>query len=159
MAPDGRATLLQPFFDHGTPETRQRMQQQEQQNVLYLIADDLRPELFRAYGREGMRTPHLDELAATGLTFRFAYAQMAVCNPSRSSFLTGRRPHHTRVIDNNDDFRHTGVDAGGLRGSLWTTLPGWFKQRGYLTLGGGKTVSHTVRDRGLVPAQRKRGFQ
>ena len=102
-------------------------------NVLYLIADDMRPL------QPGVQTPNLDRLAASGLTFAHAYAQLACCGPSRSSFMTGRRPHHTRVSMGAKIFRNTGVDAGGLPAAQWATLPGWFKRRGYLTLGGGKT--------------------
>ena len=42
----------------------------------YLVADDMRPELG-AYGHSFMKTPHLDELARTGLTFDFAYTQFS----------------------------------------------------------------------------------
>ena len=102
-------------------------------NVLYLLADDMRPM------QPGQKTPNLDRLAATGLTFAHAYAQYAVCGPSRASFMTGRRPHHTKVVFEGRTFRKDGMDGGGLAGKEWTTLPGWFKARGFLTLGGGKT--------------------
>ena len=53
--------------------------------------------------------------------------------------MTGRRPGHTRIYSNDRSFRDFGVDKSGLRGANWTTLPGHFKDNGYLTLGGGKT--------------------
>jgi len=110
-------------------------------NVLYLIADDMRPL------QPGIQTPNLNKLAASGLTFANAYAQWTCCGPSRASFMTGRRPHHTRfslkVSRGPKTFRETGVDAGGLPAAKWTTLPGSFKKRGYLTLGGGKTFHPT----------------
>ena len=49
-------------------------------HLLYIVFDDLRPELG-AYGVAGMQTPHLDNLAATGLRFDRAYAQESVCSP------------------------------------------------------------------------------
>lgn len=37
-------------------------------NVLYIVVDDLRPELF-SYGARGMVTPHIDALAGQGVLF------------------------------------------------------------------------------------------
>jgi len=113
-----------------------------QYNVLSLIADDLRPEFSGAYGQAQVKTPNVDAFAARSLVFAKAYCQQAVCGPSRNSFMTGRRPHHTNVVQGGatgDDFRKAGIDANGVRGSDWTTLPGHFKNAGYTTLGGGKT--------------------
>lgn len=45
-------------------------------NVLFLLADDLRPQLG-VYGRRAS-TPNLDQLAAQGTTFERAYAQITV---------------------------------------------------------------------------------
>jgi iduronate 2-sulfatase len=44
-------------------------------------------------------SPLQDQLAAEGVTFDRAYAQQAVCNPSRASFMTGRRPDSTGVSE------------------------------------------------------------
>ena len=46
---------------------------------------------------------------------------------------------HTRVYDNGHSFRKLGVDAAGLPGARWVTLPQHFKEAGWTTLGGGKT--------------------
>jgi len=62
-----------------------------QTNLLFIIFDDLRPEL-KVYGKEHMITPNFDRLAAQSVVFDAAYAQVAVCNPSRDSLLTGLRP-------------------------------------------------------------------
>ena len=59
-------------------------------NVLFIIADDMRPQLG-CYGLDFMKTPHLDNLAKTGTLFNRAYVQYAFCAPSRNSFMTGRR--------------------------------------------------------------------
>ena len=107
-------------------------------NVLHLIVDDLRPEFMAAYGQKQMVTPNLDKLAASSLVFDRAYCQQAVCGPSRASFMTGRRPHHTLVFDNNANFREVGEDSGGP-GKSWNTLPEHFKKSNFTTLGGGKT--------------------
>ena len=58
--------------------------------------DDLRPDLS-AYDVPFMKTPSIQKLADTGVTFTRAYVQEAVCSPSRNSFTTGRRPNSTKV--------------------------------------------------------------
>lgn len=52
-------------------------------NVLFLVSDDLRPEMG-CYGGEA-KTPNLDRLAARPetVTFTRAYVQQAICCPSR----------------------------------------------------------------------------
>jgi hypothetical protein len=107
-------------------------------NVLYLVSDDLRPELG-AYGQRQMKTPNIDKLAADGTVFLNVFCQQAVCGPSRASFMTSRRPHHTRVFGNGADFRVEGLDASGTAGANWVTMPQHFLLHGYTTLGGGKT--------------------
>jgi iduronate 2-sulfatase len=67
-------------------------------NVLFIVADDFRAELA-SYGSPA-KTPNLDRLARRSLQFDHAYAQQAVCNPSRSSFLTGLRPDTLRIWNN-----------------------------------------------------------
>lgn len=97
-------------------------------NVLLLTADDLRPELG-CYGSSAL-TPHLDSLAARGTLFTRAYCQQAVCNPSRSSMLTGLRPGTLGLYVNGTHFRERKPDV--------TTLPLWFKEHGYTTRCAGK---------------------
>ena len=98
-------------------------------NVLFISIDDLRPELG-CYGVRTIKTPEIDALAAGAVTFHRAYCQLAVCNPSRVSLLTGRRPDSTRVWDLRTRFRETVPDA--------VTLPQYFKQHGYHAVSYGK---------------------
>ncbi len=101
-----------------------------QPNVLFIVADDFRAELA-SYGSPA-KTPNLDRLAKRSLQFDRAYAQQAVCNPSRSSFLTGLRPDTLKIWNNSTHFRD------GAAGPDVMTLPLWFKQHGYDTRGVGK---------------------
>ena len=55
------------------------------------------------------------------------YAQQAVCGPSRTSFLTSRRPDTTRLYDFGSYWR---THAGNF-----TSLPQYFRERGYRTTG------------------------
>ena len=98
-------------------------------NVLFFAVDDLRPELL-ASGSDVIRTPNLDRIAAKGTTFDRAYCQQAVCSPSRSSLMTGRRPDATRVWDLETHFRKALPDA--------VTLGQHFKNNGYFVQGMGK---------------------
>jgi iduronate 2-sulfatase len=94
-------------------------------NVLFIVADDLNCALG-PYGDSTAKTPNLDRLAARGLTFARAYCQQAVCNPSRSSFLTGLRPGTVGVDDLRKSFRDTAPN-----GKTLVTLPEHFKNHGY----------------------------
>ena len=66
-------------------------------SVLHIVVDDLRAQLSPWVGDALMRTPHIAALAATGTTFTRAYAAIAVCSPSRMSFLSGRLPSTTKT--------------------------------------------------------------
>ncbi|MCP5115657.1 MAG: sulfatase [bacterium] len=98
-------------------------------NVLFIAVDDLRPTLG-CYGDPAARTPAIDRLASRGLTFDRAYCQQAVCNPSRQSLLTGRRPDTIGVWDLKTHFRQTAPEV--------VPLPEYFKQRGYFAQSFGK---------------------
>lgn len=106
-------------------------------NVLLFVCDDLRPQLG-AYGKEFMHTPNMDKFASQSLVFDRAYTNFAICSPSRNSFMTGRQPDHTRVWNFRQDFRQAGIGPTGLAGDKWVTMPQYFKQHSYLTLGHGK---------------------
>jgi arylsulfatase A-like enzyme len=102
-------------------------------NVLFLISDDLRAECT-TYGGQA-KTPNVDKIAQEGVRFDRAYCQYALCNPSRSSLLTGRYPITTNVMGNRDNWRTIHPD--------WVSLPQMFKDNGYASLRAGK-VFHGI---------------
>ena len=99
-------------------------------NILHLVVDDLRPEIRSYGGNEHIRTPNIDRLARSGVSFDRAYAQIAVCGPSRNSFLTGRRPDASRSWNFINHFRQDHPE--------WTSLPGMFVKSGRNSFGTGK---------------------
>jgi uncharacterized sulfatase len=90
-------------------------------NVLFVVADDLNCRIA-AYGDPVAITPNLDRLAARGVRFDRAYCQYPLCNPTRSSVLTGRYPTQTGVLDNNTLL---------LLPEGHESMPRYFEQRGY----------------------------
>jgi iduronate 2-sulfatase len=110
-------------------------QQSFRPNVLFIAADDLRNDLG-CYGHELVKSPNLDRLARRAVVFDRAYCQQAVCNPSRASLLTGRRPDTLRIWDLPTHFREHLPDV--------VTLPQYFKQHGYFTQNIGK-IFHNFR--------------
>jgi arylsulfatase A-like enzyme len=98
-------------------------------NVLFLVVDDLRPELG-CYGKDYIKSPNIDRIAASGMVFDRAYCQQAVCSPSRTSVMTGVRPDTSKVTDLVTHFRQALPDV--------VTLGQCFKQNGYFVQGLGK---------------------
>ncbi|SVC78367.1 uncharacterized protein METZ01_LOCUS331221, partial [marine metagenome] len=72
-------------------------------NVLLVAVDDLNADLG-CYGHPLVHSPNVDRLAKRGVRFDKAYCQYPVCNPSRSSFMTGLYPEQTGVLSNAGHF-------------------------------------------------------
>jgi choline-sulfatase len=101
-------------------------------NVLFIIADDLRDYVGWMGGHPQAKTPNMDRLAKLGMRFTNAHCNYALCNPSRTSLLTGMMPSSSGVFGNEQDWRRSVQIAGK------PTLPEHFKALGYATAAGGK---------------------
>src|SRR5947209_2838504 len=102
-------------------------------NVLFIVSDDLNCSLG-CYGDQVTQSPNIDRLAARGVRFDRAYCNYPVCNASRTSFLSGRRPETTKVLGN-------GTEPRIALGADFKFLPEYFHDHGYFTASIGK-ISH-----------------
>ena len=101
-------------------------------NVLFIAIDDQSDWIGCLGGHPQVKTPHIDALAKRGTLFTNAHCQAPLCNPSRTSVMTGRRPSSTGVYALQPWFR----TAAPLQDLV--TLPQHFAANGYETLVTGK---------------------
>ncbi len=104
-------------------------------NVLLIVLDDMNMNLG-TYGHTLVKSPNIDRLASQGMRFDRAYCQFSLCNPSRASFMSGRRPETTGVLRNADPPRVKLKDEA--------FLPEYFSRNGYFTAGVGKVMHDRV---------------
>ncbi|MCM2374639.1 sulfatase [Aporhodopirellula aestuarii] len=116
---------------HGSSHAEQRP------NVLFIAVDDLRPSIG-CYGDPHAITPNIDRLASKGVQFNRAYCQVAVCNPSRATLMTGLRPDKLGVWTLPIHFREAMPDA--------VTMPQWFRKFGYTAVSHGKIYHNPTPD-------------
>eukprot|EP00055_Hartaetosiga_balthica_P008669 m.32958 g.32958 ORF g.32958 m.32958 type:complete len:737 (-) comp6423_c0_seq2:179-2389(-) len=116
---------------------RKLVQDISRKNVVFFVADDMRPQMNKAYGVDFMVTPNFDKFATESLVFRRTFCNFAICSASRNSFLSGRVPDKTRTWNFINHFRQGGL-SDGVPGSDWVTFPEYFKNNNYTTLGHGK---------------------
>jgi len=117
-------------------------------NVLFVAIDDLNDWVGCLGGHPQAHTPNLDRLAARGTLFANAHVQAPLCNPSRSSLLTGLRPSTTGIYGLAPGIR----DVASTKDCI--TLPQYFARHGYFTAAFGK-VFH---DGSIPAAQRANEF-
>jgi uncharacterized sulfatase len=103
-------------------------------NVLLIASDDLNNRIA-CYGDPVVKTPNVDRLARHGVRFDHSYCNYPLCNPTRTSLLSGKRPETTRIFDNNTASRtYLGKDV--------VFLPEYFGANGYFTARVGK-IAHS----------------
>ena len=109
--------------------------QQERPNVVLIVCDDLNDYIGHLGGHPQARTPNIDRLAASGVSFLRAYSNNPVCAPSRASFLTGIYGHHSGNIW-WDPWHKNPVLANSH------SLMEHFQANGYAVVGSGKLMHH-----------------
>jgi len=110
-------------------------------NVLLICVDDLRPEL-KCFGKDYIRSPHIDQLAARGRAFHRHYVQAPTCGASRFTLLTGRYGSSS-----NGALFGRAREVAQRPDSTPSSLPAWFRKHGYTAVSVGK-VSHHPGGRG-----------
>lgn len=109
----------------------------EKPNILFICVDDLRPELG-CYGSDYIKSPNLDKLAASGVTFTNHFVQVPTCGASRCSMLTGMLPA-TKTHLTNEAIRK--LISGKPEEARPETFIHHLRRSGYYTVGIGK-ISH-----------------
>jgi iduronate 2-sulfatase len=112
-------------------------EQETRPNVLFVIVDDLRPELG-CYGNKEIITSNFDAFSNSATTFMKAYCQAAACAPARAAVMTGLRPDTSRVWDLSGKFRVNMPDV--------VTIPQHFHEHGYHTVSMGKIFHNHMPD-------------
>jgi arylsulfatase A len=59
-------------------------------NVVLIVADDLGYGSLGCYGNSEVKTPHIDQLAASGIRFTDFHSNGPLCSPTRATLMTGR---------------------------------------------------------------------
>ncbi len=91
-------------------------------NVIVLLVDDLGWGDVSCLNNGAVKTPHIDRLAQTGVTFTSGYVTAPLCGPSRAAFFSGRYAQRFGFWDN----------SGGIPTDQ-PLLPGVLRAAGYRT--------------------------
>lgn len=96
-------------------------------NIVYIFLDDAGVTDFGAYGNTVIRTPNIDQLGKSGITFNQHYSAASNCSPSRAALLTGRYQVRHGLNDVLHPTTQTGIDPNEI------TLAEALKGQGYST--------------------------
>ncbi|MGC9450877.1 MAG: sulfatase [Oceanipulchritudo sp.] len=103
--------------------------------MLFIAVDDLRDTVGHLRNFSGIETPHIDQLARSGMVFENAHCAAPACSPSRTALLSGWSPARTGFYENGQ------LWAGELEYA--ESLPRRFMKHGWYTVGSGKVFHGT----------------
>lgn len=119
-------------------------------NIVFLMPDQLRHHTVGCLGNQEVQTPHIDRLAAEGLTLPNTFANTPVCCPARAVLLTGQYAHLNGMVANDLRLREDSVSfARSLAGAGYRTA---FVGKWHLD-GGPRTPGF------VPPGPRRQGFE
>lgn len=116
-SPKTDAEIIEASYESLTPAEQERRSQLDKQlreralverpkdprpNILFIFTDQQAAQALSCAGNPLVNTPNMDRLAARGVRFTRNYCPDPICGPSRSAMITGRMPHETGVVFNND---------------------------------------------------------
>ncbi|QDT03760.1 Choline-sulfatase [Rubripirellula lacrimiformis] len=120
--------------------------QSQRPNIVMISIDDLNDWVEPLGGHPDVKTPAMQRLAQRGITFTNAHCQAPLCNPSRTSLMSGRRPTSTGVYGLAPWIRQC-PEFADIK-----MMPQHFHDHGYRTLIGGK-IYHGGNGRGRDEGQ------
>lgn len=124
------------LFGCKTVQQKKETNASVKKNVLFIMVDDLRPEL-NTYGQSQIISPNIDALANSGVSFNRAYCNVPVCGASRASLLTGVRPTSSKFLRYDASITKEAPNA--------LTLVEHLKNEGYTTISNNK-ITHVKYD-------------
>ncbi|NLV06467.1 sulfatase-like hydrolase/transferase [Haloarcula rubripromontorii] len=101
-----------------------KSQTEGKKNVILLVFDTLRPDYLSCYGASSVESQNMDEVASTGVQFDAAFAAGPGTPISHGGIFTGQYPSRSGVTGQYIDLPEE-----------YQTLPEWFNERGYKSLG------------------------
>lgn len=114
--------------------------EQQQPNVIIVLADDLGWSDLGCYGSDFHETPFLDSFSQTAVRFTNAYAPAPVCTPTRAGLLTGKSPIRLGMTIWSEGSLKGPTDRRLLQANSKHDLPlsektlaEYFHEQGYLT--------------------------
>ena len=96
-------------------------------NIVLIMADQFASDVVGALGHPIVRTPNIDRLVRSGVSFTNCYCNSPLCVPARASLMTSRRAADLDVFDNGSELRSTVA-----------TFPHRLRVSGYVTALAGK---------------------
>lgn len=114
-----------------------------QNNILFILVDDLGAMDLGYTGSSLYRTPNIDTLASQSVVFTQAYASSPVCSPTRAALMTGKNPARLGITTwiPGGEYQHKPLVEPTIPAQLplsERTIAEILKERGYRTFFAGK---------------------